>query len=288
MSLQEFKFVRAPFAGVITSRNFDIGAFINAGGGSGGATAGMGGTQTAGAAGNSGASGNPTSGGTSLTSPSSGSGSGSGAELFRVAQIGTVRVLVNVPQSNAPGIRPGQPATVTVQEYDGRKFEGTVTRTSSALDQTSRTLLTEVQVGNPNLLLLPGMYAQVQFGDVRSAPPLLVPGDAVIPSPSGLSVAVLADPTVEDRKHLEDQGHQVANSRRVHLKRVQVGRDYGSEIEVVAGLEGWERVIVNPGDEVREGALVTPHGSSEQVPAGIGASGHTAPTHGKEGQKGDK
>jgi hypothetical protein len=104
-------------------------------------------------------------------------------------------------------------------------------------------LLVEVQVANNDGKLLPGMYAEVHFRDHREAPPLLIPGDALITTNAGLQVAVLLDSGSGDTK-------------KIHLQPVRIGRDYGANTEVVAGLQGAETVVVNPGDEVREGVQV--------------------------------
>jgi multidrug efflux pump subunit AcrA (membrane-fusion protein) len=120
-----------------------------------------------------------------------------GNEMFRMAQIGTIRILTSVPQANAPGIQVGMPAEVTVNEFPGRTFDGKVTRTSNSLDPNSRTLLVEVQVSNRDGKLLPGMYAEIRFKSHRDAPPLLIPGDTLIAANSGMQVAVLARLTNE-------------------------------------------------------------------------------------------
>src|SRR5581483_1598096 len=126
IALQDFKHVRAPFNGIVTARNFDIGAFINGNGASSTAsTTPMGGTQLAGQLGNAGANGSPAPQTQTSTSPTTtgAPAAGSAGELFRVAQIDRVRVLVNVPQENAPTIRPGQAAYLMVREYANRKFD---------------------------------------------------------------------------------------------------------------------------------------------------------------------
>jgi len=88
--------------------------------------------------------------------------------------------MVNVPQANIPAINVGEAAVVSVQERPGREFSGKLVRTANALDPTTRTLLAEVHVRNPNHVLLPGMYAQVRLADARSAPAILVPGDTLV------------------------------------------------------------------------------------------------------------
>jgi multidrug efflux pump subunit AcrA (membrane-fusion protein) len=291
--LQEFEQVRAPFAGVITSRNFDIGAFINANGSPGGPTpTPMGGIQVSSSLGNAGATGSPPSSGTlAITPTATGTPSTNGVEMFRIAQIGVLRILINVPQEDAPNVRPGQPADLFVLEFPKRTFPGKVTRTANALDQTSRTLLTEVQVSNPQSLLMPGMYAMVRFSARRLYPPLLVPGDSVMAGANGLEVAILEDPQPEDRRKLKQE--EADDVRRIHIQRVEVGRDYGPQIEITSGLQGWEYVVVNPSD-LREGSLVVPRsappvsgqgsperrGPSERRPSGIGSPSMAAPTQG--------
>ena len=185
-----------------------------------------------------------------------------------------------------------------------------MTRTARSLDAISRTLPVEVQVVNRGWLLLPGMFTQVQFSDTRTSPPLLVPGDAIISTPNGLYIAVLTMPTKQDRERMEHEQEQskqqsekqdgetkrqrqdLNQMRRIHLVKVQVGRDYGPEIEIVSGLSGSEYVVVNPGDMVQEGALVMPKAAppvagesdsqrkapSEQKPAAIQSPSMKAPT----------
>jgi multidrug efflux pump subunit AcrA (membrane-fusion protein) len=300
VTLQEFKHVRAPFTGVITARNFDVGALINGSGATSGATSTPnGGTQTSGQLGNGGTTGNPAPQNNAPTSPTNtGAPAAGSVEMFREAQIDRLRILVNVPQENAPTIRAGLPASVFVQEFAQKSFDGKVTRTSHSLEQTVRTLLTEVQVDNRQMLLLPGMYAQVQFSDTRPSPPLLIPGDAVIAVADGLEVAVLENLTPQDRQRLTQSlgagasAQDLGNARRIHMQKVQVGRDYGTAIEITWGLQGWEYVVVSPGDFVQEGALVIPQtaapiagensqqrrGMSEQHPVTIGSPSEAAPT----------
>lgn len=192
--LQGYRIVKAPFDGVITLRNVDTGALVNA----------------------------------------------ANTLLFRIAQTGTLRTYVNVPQSHATSVRPGQAARLTVSNLPGRQFNGTVARTANALDPTSRTLLVEVHVPNPDGALLPGMYAQVDLSSARSNPPLLVPSDALIVGADGASVAV------------------VAEDHTVHVQKIEVGRDYGDKLEVISGVREGNWVIENPGDAAREGNKVDP------------------------------
>lgn len=194
IELQGYEKVRAPFNGVITVRNIDVGALVT--------------------------------NGTTL--------------LYRIAQTNMLRTYINVPQSDADAVRVGQPATLIIPDLLGRQFHGTVTRTANALDPATRTLLVEVQAANPDGTLLPGMYSQVSVTAPRSNPPLLIPGDTLVVRPDGPQVALVGD----------DQS--------VDFQRIQLGRDYGDQIEVVAGLREGQRVVVNPGDSVRDGVKVNP------------------------------
>jgi RND family efflux transporter MFP subunit len=165
-------------------------------------------------------------------------GSGGGRNLFTVAQARTLRIQVNVPQSYSVDLRPGQTAEILVSERPGQKFTGTVARTAQALDSTSRTLLVEVQIENSSGQLLPGMYAQVKFSIPRTAPAVIIPADALIANAQGTRVAV------------------VDGASRVHFRNVQVGRDFGAQVEVLSGLNGDEAVASNAPDTLAEGQQV--------------------------------
>ena len=158
--------------------------------------------------------------------------------MFHVAQIDVVRVFVNVPQIFASGVRPGQTAVVYRREHPGRKFSGKVTRTASALDPNTRTMLTEVDVPNPDAALLPGMYLQVDFNFPRQEPSLMIPSAAVTNRADGAWVGVLD------------------GQNAVHYQKVQLGRDFGTDIEVLDGLSEGATVIVRPGDELPDGTVV--------------------------------
>ena len=299
VALQSFEQVRAPFDGIITARNFDVGALVSASGTALGVSPSpLGGTQLSGAQGNAGANGTAAPGSStpssnSATAPGTGGG-GSGGELYRIAQIDTLRVLVSVPQQNAATVRVGQTANVLLPEYSKRRFEGRVARTSKSLDAFARTMIAEVQVANHGQLLLPGMYAQVEFADFRSNPPLLVPGDSVMQTADGVEVAILLDPTPQQRRETEDDPvtrNEAGQVKRIHMQRVEVGRDYGPQIEITSGLSGWEYVVVSPGDRIEENALVLPkpapqaagegnrarRGTSAQQPSGSSVPGRAAP-----------
>jgi len=190
--LKSYQIVKAPFDGVITVRNVDVGALVNAG----------------------------------------------STLLFRIAQTGTLRTYVNVPQVFATSVRAGQPARLSVAEHPGREFSGTVARTAKALDPASRTLLVEILVPNSDAALLPGMYARVDLASARQDAPLLIPGDALIVRGEGTTVAL------------------VRSDGLVHIQKIVVGRDYGDRLEVMSGLKEGDLVIVNAGDMAREGLKV--------------------------------
>jgi multidrug efflux pump subunit AcrA (membrane-fusion protein) len=232
LTLQGYEQITAPFDGIITARNVDIGALISATG--------------------------------STLGPARANAAGpsdvfSGGEIFRLAEIGRLRVLIAVPQTNAPGVRVGQTATVAVQQIPSLSFKGKVTRTSSSLDAQSRTLLTEVDVDNPNGVLLPGMYAMVSFVTDRIDPPFLVPDAALVVRSSGTVLAVLQPLTSDEQQKVRAEGIDsatLARVRRVHFQTVEPGRDYGIELEITNGLRASEEVVVDPNDSVQEGALV--------------------------------
>lgn len=160
--------------------------------------------------------------------------------LFRIAQANALRIYLNVPQTNASSVHRGDAASVTVSNLPGKTFNGAVARMADSLDPSSRTLLVEVHVPNPNGVLLPGMYAQVTLNSSRADAPLLIPSDALIVSDAGTQVAV-----IESRN-------------RVHLQHIVTGRDYGDHIEVMSGLSEGDIIIANPSDVLSEGATVDP------------------------------
>ena len=159
-------------------------------------------------------------------------------ELFVLAQVDVLRIFVYVPQSYASDIKAGQSADVSVRELPGRVFHGTVTRTAGAIDPTSRTLRTEVQVPNPEGLLLSGSYATVRFNIQRPDPPLVVPQNALLIDGNGVRVALVdADGTL-------------------HYRPIQIGRDYGNDAEVLSGLETTDVVATGISANIAEGSRV--------------------------------
>ena len=243
--LQSFERITAPFDGVVTARNIDIGQLISASGS----------TTTAGA----------------------GTVSGN-REIFDVSAIRTLRVFVNVPQIYAPDARNGATATLTVPQYPGRKFTGKLVRSSSAVDPATRTLLAEIDVDNASGDLLPGSYTEVHLKVSNAAPALLVPVSATILEPDGLRVAV-----VDDTHH-------------AHLVRVTPGRDFGSTVEVLSGLQPGQKIVANPPDSLTDGEavrvvtpqaggpLASPPAQGGAEPQGGGATQGSGPAQG-EGKK---
>jgi RND family efflux transporter MFP subunit len=175
--------------------------------------------------------------------------------LFVVMQTDPLRVFVNVPQVYATAVAAGQEAVVYRQEDPLRRFSGRVTRTARALDPGTRTLLTQVDVPNPEEALQPGMYLQVKFVGARAAPAVLIPSAALVTRNDGPEVALLD------------------GSKAVRYRKVQLGRDYGAEVEVVTGLEGGETVIVHPGDALPEGQEVEPAPSSLSLSPAVAERG---------------
>jgi RND family efflux transporter MFP subunit len=220
--LESFKVICAPFDGVITARNTDIGALITAG-----------------------------------------SSGGVGSQLFHISATHTLRVYVNVPQQYSQSSKPGLTADLTLAEFPGKRFKGKLVRTADSIDLASRTLLVEVDVDNPTSELLPGAYAEVHLKIPNSVPSYILPVTSLIFRAEGLQIAVLQD----------GQDAQGGNQAKTIAKLIPVslGRDFGTEVEVVSGLAGNERVIVNPpdslitGEEVR---VVQPPSNSPGSPAG--------------------
>jgi RND family efflux transporter MFP subunit len=195
--LQAFTKIYAPFDGVITARNTDIGALID-----------------------------------------SGSSGGVARELFHIAQTGRLRVFVTVPEVYSRAARPGLNADLTFAEYPGRRFTAVLVRTAEAIDVASRTLLTEFEIANPAGELLPGAYAEVHLKLPAASSTYLLPVNALLFRGEGLRIAI------------------VMGGSRIALVSVTVGRDFGTEVEVVSGLAGDEQVVVNPPDSLVDGQRV--------------------------------
>ena len=170
----------------------------------------------------------------------------SSQELFRVAQTNTLRIYVNVPENYSDEVRPGIEATLDLAASPGQKITGKLVRTSQAIDPTSLTLLAEVDVANADGKLLPGGYAQVHFDLTTEHPPLVIPGNALIFRAQGPQVGVVD-----------------TDSNTVHLKDIKIGRDFGTKLEIVSGLDENDSVIVNPSDSLTDGEKVQAKNQSE-------------------------
>jgi RND family efflux transporter MFP subunit len=193
--LTGFERVVAPFDGVITARNTDVGALINAGAG------------------------------------------GPATELFHMTATKTLRIFVAVPEVYFPAMHAGAATTVTLDEYPGQVFHGTLVRTNNAINPASRTLLVEVDVDNAEGKLLPGAYVFVHFtlpGQTRS---VIIPANALLFRSEGLRVGVVRNSTAQ-------------------LVPITIGRDYGDRVEVVSGIDTADQIILNPSDSLVDGTAV--------------------------------
>jgi len=194
--LEGFKDVYAPFSGVLTRRNVDPGALINAGAGA------------------------------------------TGRELFDLAQIDPLRVYTSVPQAYAPYIKVGAKTTVTLQEFPGEKFFGKVVRTAEAIDPATRTLLTEVDVPNKDGRLLPGSLGEVHFAVGSGVNKVTIPVNAMLFRAQGPQVAVIGP------------------GGKVQLRPINIGRDYGTTLEILGGVSPTDQIVINPADSLEDGQLV--------------------------------
>jgi len=194
--LEGFKKVYAPFSGVITKRNVDPGALINAGAGA------------------------------------------AGRELFDMARVDPLRVYTSVPQAYAPFIRVGASTTVTLQEFPGQRFSAKVARTAESIDPNTRTLLTEVDVPNRDGRLLPGSFGEVHFAVGSNVNKVTVPVNAMLFRSEGSRLAV------------------VGPDNKVQLRPISIGKDYGTTLEVLAGVSTQDQIVINPPDSLEDGQLV--------------------------------
>ena len=192
--MKSFSKLTAPFDGVITYRNPDIGTLITA-------------------------------------------GANNQKEVFRVSDISKIRIFVNIPQAYVASVKPGTPAIVHVEDIN-KDYRLKVGGIANALDMNSRTMLAVLRVPNEGGPLMPGMFSRVKMMLPNAPSVMAVPADAVVSRNEGQMVAV------------------VGPDQRVHFRKVVVARDTGSNVEVTAGLSVGDRVVLNPTDEVREGAQV--------------------------------
>ena len=182
----------------------------------------------------------------------------SGTPLFSLVQSDVLRVYVFAPQENAPSIHEGLAAKIVLQEYPGQEFDGKVTRTAGALDPQTRTMQVEVQVPNQQGKLYAGMYGQVKFLLTDDNAPIVVPADAFVFRAQGPQVVT------------------VTNDNRIHWQKISVGRDFGTQLEVLNGLKENAEVVMNPTDDLREGIEVQVKGAEKPKPeGGVAQSGST-------------
>jgi RND family efflux transporter MFP subunit len=190
-----YQSVTAPFDGVITLRNVDVGSLVQA-------------------------------------------DAASGTFMFNLAHADVIRIQLYVPQDDAIGVTPGTQAVVRVPEIPGRDFAGSVARIADALQPGTRTLLTEIDVPNPDHTLSPGMYCRVELKIPRKAQSLIVPSEAIIFNRNGLSVAVVENDTAR-------------------IRPITAVRDFGTSVEVSTGVAAGDRVILNPQVDLTDGRKVT-------------------------------
>ena len=168
--------------------------------------------------------------------------SGSGRtvqKLFDLAQSNPVRVFVNVPQSDVSRIGAGATARVAVDEYPGETFSGKVTRDAGAFDQSSRTILLQIDVANPNGRLYAGMYARVTLTEPSTVRLMYLPDNTILIDSKGPRVAT------------------VDGSGKIHFKEVILGRDFGAKVQILTGLDPADLVVQNPTDDLEEGMEVS-------------------------------
>src|SRR3989475_11660202 len=163
---------------------------------------------------------------------------GASQQLFFLAQTDPIRVYLIVPETAAPSIHAGLSAYLELTQYPGQKFQGKVVRTAEAIDPSTRTLLTEVDVPNHDGALLPGGYAQAHLQVKVTGARLVVPVNALLFRSEGLRAVAV------------DANH------RTHLKQLTIGRDYGTTLEVLQGLDASDWIVLNPADSLEEGQEV--------------------------------
>ena len=178
---------------------------------------------------------------------SAGSGT-AGTPLYTIAQTNPLDIYVNVPQSNVPYIHVGLGVELLVTEYPNRHFKGNVIRTAGALDPASRTLNTEIEIPNDDGALYAGMYAQVKFTLNEDHSPIIIPANAFVFKVGGSQVATLTP------------------DHKIHWQKIEIGRDFGSEMEVLSGLEEGAMVVVNPTDDLTEGLAVQARPANQGKP----------------------
>ena len=247
--LQQFERVTAPFDGIVTARNIDVGTLISAGGS--GMTDSSSSSSSSASSLSAAQGNNQGSSGTVASSVSPSTGGAQGGPLFSIASIYRLRVLLSVPEEYVSLIHVGQKANLMFQERPNQNFTGQVSRTSASIDQNTRTLLVEVRLINTQRLV-PGMYVNVGFIDVKAQPPLIIPGAAIVVRGGQNSVAVVEDNIV-------------------HLRQIVIGRDYGDQTEVLSGLREGDAIVLDVTDEVTDGTRIDPQfGQSKSAESNTG------------------
>ena len=266
IALQSYEQITAPFKGVITQRNADVGALLGSNGAASNAPTASPMASTGGSA-DIGSSNSSGSSGTISQSASPSTGQAQGGAIFGIAQNDKLRILVSVPEGYATEIKRGMPAKVFVQEQANKPITGTVTRTANSIDTNTRTMLVEVDIDNHDGGLYPGMYSVVSFVEVRGQSPLTVPGDAVAIRQDRTQLALVRD-------------------QKVQFVPVEIGRDYGPSVEIISGLKEGDLVVTSITDSVQPGARVRPR-ESQQASSEGGAQTNQEPDSGPD-QYGDQ
>lgn len=171
-------------------------------------------------------------------------------ELYRIAQTDPLRVYVDVPEVNTRSIQPGVKVDLRVAPYPDRVFHGEVVRSAGALDNASRTLKTEIRVANPDGALLPGAFAEVCLNLVDGAPAILIPANTLIVNSAGTQVALIENVDGQDK---------------IHFLPVKVGRDFGTEVEILQDVIEGDRLVTNTPADLNEGTAVTAKPLSKPV-----------------------
>jgi multidrug efflux pump subunit AcrA (membrane-fusion protein) len=178
-------------------------------------------------------------------------GGAQGGELFDVVDLGSLEVFVSVPEQDAPFVQTGQPVDITLSELPGETFKGRVVRSSDSLSPQTRTLLAEVQITDAQHRLRPGMFASAQMHYRAPDPGILISGDSLLSLARGQFVPVVENNVIQ-------------------MREVNVGRDLGTQVYITAGLKDGDIIVVNPNDEVKQGARVT----TRPAPAGQQGGGN--------------
>jgi len=178
----------------------------------------------------------------------SGATGGTRQQLFHLVETDKLRVYVNVPQDDVRDAGVGTTASLSLPQWPGRSFNGTVVRTTGAINATSRTLRVEIDFDNPDGAILPGAYATVRLNTQNAQPPLSIPVSALLFRPEGVQVA------------------SINAANRVAMQSVTLGRDFGTRIEITTGLDANARVVANPSDAIASGERVNVAGSSQTIP----------------------